>query len=105
MIVFKLFLCLFVGRKKMIIVLLENLLFLNLIEVFECIFFSKEDLVFVKVIKVVCYIVLILFLFLGNVVVIVVKNRYVWNIMNYLIRNMVVLDLFIFVFVVFRELR
>lgn len=52
--------------------LLENLMFVNAIEVFKCIFFRKEDFIFVKVIKVVCYIVLMLFFFFGNVVVIVI---------------------------------
>lgn len=89
----------------MIIASLENPSFSNPTEASECIPFSKEDSVSVKAIKAARYTVLISLLFLGNASVIVAKNRHVWNITNYLIRNMVVPDLLISALAVPRELR
>ena len=72
----------------------------------ECFPFMRDDSPSVKVIKAVCYSVLLLFSLFGNSAVIVViwKNKHMRTTTNYLIANMAVSDLMLSAFAVPREL-
>ena len=72
----------------------------------KCIPFSKEDPISTKTVKAICYTVIMLTSFLGNVAVIaiVAKFKHMRTTTNYLIANMAVSDLLLSTFAVPREL-
>ena len=86
-------------------VTMENLTWLNSSGE-GCIPFTKEDPISTKVIKVTCYILLMLLSVLGNgaVIAVVAKNRHMRTTTNYLIANMAVSDLLISAFALPREI-
>ena len=84
---------------------LENSTLLNSVGT-ECMPFTKEDPIFTKAIKAICYSVIMLLSFLGNtaVIAVVAKNRHMRTTTNYLIANMAVSDLLLSTLAVPREL-